>query len=297
VVGAALRTLLHETIDYAGLFPPAALDMPAAVANYAAYRVGPDAWALGRFVLPAARLGEFEWAADALLTPGDRWRLSVLLGPELDADAARVRDVNRRHGARATAVVDAVELRAADAPAIARAAAAVPEGADAYVELPAAGDVRALVRAVGRAGLRAKVRTGGVTPDAFPRSDDLAAFLEACVSEGVPFKATAGLHHPLRGAYRLTYEPASATGTMFGFLNVFLATALLGAGGSRAEARALLEEGDPAALRLDDDAVAWRGHHFTAPQLAAARARVVSFGSCSFREPVDELQGVLGAAC
>ena len=295
MVGAALRTLLHETIDYAGLFPPAALDMPAAVANYAAYRVGPDAWALGRFVLPAARLGEFERAADALLTPGDRWRLSVLLGPELDADAARVRDVSRRHGARGTAAVDTVELRAADATAIARAAAIIPEGAIAYVELPVAGDVRALVRAVGRAGLRAKVRTGGVTADAVPSSGELVVFLEACVAAGVPFKATAGLHHPLRGAYRLTYEPASPTGTMFGFLNVFLAAALLAAGGSRAEAQALLEESDPAALHVDDDALVWRAHRFTAPQLAAARGHIVSFGSCSFTEPVEELREMTSA--
>ena len=291
--GAALRTLLHETVDYAGLFPPAALDMPAAVANYAAYRAGPDAWALGRFVLPAARLAELERAADPLLTPGDPWRLSALLGPDVAADAARVRDFDRRHRARRTALVDTVELRAADAEAIARAGVVVPEGATAYVELPLGDDVAPLARAVARAGMRAKARTGGTTPDAFPASEALARFIEACIAADVAFKATAGLHHPLRGAYRLTYEPDAATGVMFGYLNVFLATALLEAGASRVEARALLEEGDPEALRFEDAAVVWRAHRLGARELAAARSRMVSFGSCSFREPVDELGRLL----
>jgi len=82
---------------------------------------------------------------------------------------------------------------------------------------------------------------------------------------------------------------------MFGFLNVFLAAALLAAGGSRAEAQALLEESDPAALHVDDDALVWRAHRFTAPQLAAARGHIVSFGSCSFTEPVEELREMTSA--
>ena len=75
------------------------------------------------------------------------------------------------------------------------------------------------------AGARAKVRTGGVTEGAFPASHALARFIQSCADAGVPFKATAGLHHPLRGEYRLTYEPGSPHGMMFGFLNVFLAAA------------------------------------------------------------------------
>ena len=58
-----LRILLRGLIDYAGLFPPASLDMADAVRNYAAYREGEHAWALGRFVVPAARLEEFERVA------------------------------------------------------------------------------------------------------------------------------------------------------------------------------------------------------------------------------------------
>ena len=56
----ALRTLLAGLIDYAGLFPPASLDMAEAARNYEAYRAGPHSWALGRFIVPSARLNEVD---------------------------------------------------------------------------------------------------------------------------------------------------------------------------------------------------------------------------------------------
>ena len=78
------RALMHGIIDYAGLFPPASLDMPKTVANYARYRSGEDRWALGRLVVPLKRIGEFERCAEGLLPTGDRddseepWTLTVL---------------------------------------------------------------------------------------------------------------------------------------------------------------------------------------------------------------------------
>jgi hypothetical protein len=106
----------------------------------------------------------------------------------------------------------------------------------------------------------------------------------------VPFKVTAGLHHPLRAEYRLTYEPDSARGTMFGYLNVFLATALLCDDGTEVDARQLLEESDPGSIVVTENDIAWRGHRLTRDGLVRARQLAVrSFGSCSFREPVDEL--------
>ena len=76
--GTALAVLLDGLIDYAGLFPPAALSMPAAVAAYARYVIGTDRAMLGRFVVPAARLADFTAAVDALPhgapTPRAPWR-------------------------------------------------------------------------------------------------------------------------------------------------------------------------------------------------------------------------------
>ena len=117
----------------------------------------------------------------------------------------------------------------------------------------------------------------------------LARFLVACLREDVSFKATAGLHHPLRGDYPLTYEPGSACSSMYGFLNLFLATAFLAAGLDEANARRLLEESDPAAVDIGAAQVSWRGHRLTFDHLAASRGSLRSFGSCSFREPIDDL--------
>ena len=101
----ALHTLLAGSIDYAGLFPPAALDMAAAVRNYAAYRATPDAWALGRFVVPAARLAELEGEVESVAprAPAEPWRLSVLLGGDPAGELERLGELNCRHAAAGAA--------------------------------------------------------------------------------------------------------------------------------------------------------------------------------------------------
>jgi hypothetical protein len=134
-------------------------------------------------------------------------------------------------------------------------------------------------------GLRAKIRTGGVTTDAFPSSADIAQFLRKCASGGVAFKATAGLHHPVRCVRALTYEPSAPTGTMHGFVNVFMAAAIL----TRAEA--ILEDDDAGGFVFDDATASWRGHAVLTEDLARLRdGFAISFGSCSFEEPVTDLK-------
>lgn len=291
-----VRALLAGIVDYAGLFPPSGLTMRDAVHNFAAYRAGEDAWALGRFILPAARLAEFEQEAAALLpreSDATPWRLSALVGDAMERDMAEIRAFNARHSSAAAgaAITDAIEAKAGTVEQIERVLSSATGTLETFIEIPLVSDVRTLLAAVRRGGGRAKVRTGGVTPEAFPSAEQLARFIEACVAEDVPFKATAGLHHPLRAEYRLTYEPGAARARMYGFLNVFLAAALLGAGMPASEVPALLEEESAEALRITDDALEWRGHRLTTQQAAVARARVaLSFGSCSFSEPVDDLK-------
>ena len=289
----AFRSLLAGSIDYAGLFPPAGLGMPEAVRGYAEYRAGPDAWALGRFVVPSARLAELERDAEAVAPrdPAEPWRLSALLGSDPVTDLRAIGEFNCRHAATgATALsADVVEARADSVGAIDRLLAVRPRWAQAYVEIPIDADPAPLVAAIARHGARAKVRTGGVTPEVFPTTADLLRFLRACTAARVPFKATAGLHHPLRAEYRLTYAPDSVRGSMFGFLNVFLTAAFLRRGLGDAEALELLEERSPEAVRFSADGVEWRGHRIDRAAVDEARtAGIVAFGSCSFTEPVGE---------
>lgn len=295
---AAARALLEGLIDYAGLFPPARLDMPAAVGEYAAQRESGAAWMLGRFIVPSARLEEMEDAAAALL-PRDAgvepWRISMLGGTDPADDAERVWAFNERHAhtGLGRAVIDTMELRAADASALERAVRSAPAGVTSYVEIPVADDPSDLIGVLRRLGARAKVRTGGVTADAFPAPAHLARFIRAAVDAGVPFKATAGLHHPIRGEFRLTYEPDSAAGTMYGFLNVFLAAGFAAQGLELGELEAMLTETDPSSLAFDDRGIAWRGRRLDLNDLRHLRARgAVAFGSCSFSEPVADLRAL-----
>jgi hypothetical protein len=116
-----------------------------------------------------------------------------------------------------------------------------------------------------------------------------AGFMAACVRAGVAFKATAGLHHAVRSVHRLTYEPDSPFGLMHGFLNVLLAAAFAGAGTEEATVAELLEETSAAEFRFDDGGVTWRGLGLKNEQLTRARELLVAFGSCSFEQPLEDL--------
>jgi hypothetical protein len=288
----ALRALLSGIVDYAGLYPPAALDMAAAVRNYASYASSSDAWMLGRFVVPAARLAELHDENTRLRNARPfLMRLSVVLGTDAEAGIETVRAFNSAHGAEFA--IDVLEARLSTEDAIERAAALVDGEFELFAEIPVDVDPEWLIAAIGRSGVSAKIRTGGVTPDAFPSAHDVVRFMRRCIDTGVRFKATAGLHHPLSADYPLTYEPTSLRGTMYGYLNLFLTAAFMANGLADAEARALLEEGDRGSLTATDDGITWRGHALSAEQLVRMRVRLaVSFGSCSFREPVDELQAL-----
>jgi len=286
----ALETLLHSLIDYAGLFPPAGLDLPTAAANYAAYRGGEDAWALGRFVVPTARLRDLDALDGARVEPGAAWRIAALAGADLDADLREISGFNQRQHGRA--VADTIELKAATGVAISDALARIDGQLDAFIEIPIGDDPARLIEAIAAARGRAKVRTGGITADAFPQPTQLLRFIRRCIEANLPFKATAGLHHPLRGAYRLTYQPDSGCATMFGFLNVFLAAAFLRHGMRDADGLELIEESSPASLHVADQGIAWRSHRLDDASLRYARGFALAFGSCSFREPMDDLRAM-----
>lgn len=292
-----VQEFLAGIVDYAGLFPPAKLDMPAAVEEFARQRAGTHRWMLGRFVVPVTRLDEMEaaaaehWPRDADASP---WGLSVLVSGDAAVARQRIDAFDRQHRdpANGLAKVEAVEYKPATIDDIAAAAASL-EGIEVFFELPHQDDPTTWMQAVARVAGRGKIRSGGVTADAFPSAAEVARFIRAADAAGIPFKATAGLHHPLRGEYRLTYEDDSPRGTMHGFLNVFLAAAAVRSGWDDTAVQGLLEERDIAALRVADDHVSWQGHRLESAELAASRHRFArSYGSCSFAEPVQDLQSL-----
>jgi len=301
---SAPHALLNGLVDFAGLFPPAGLDMRSAVLAYAGYRQGPHAHVLGSFVVPATRLDECGAELAALGdgdTTGRVWLLSVLAG-ELDIPRALHFAPAADRGP--SAQVGSIEVKADTAAGVARATALVPRAMTMAVEVPLTigrEDRRSVLTAVRSAGRLAKLRTGGLTPESIPMPAQVAEFIWDCARAGVPFKATAGLHHPVRAEHPLTYAPDSPRAVMHGFINVFLASAVAWAAAQSDEAVRspdppadvidLLDERDPSAFRLEHDAVWWRGTVITATELARVRARFArSFGSCSFSEPVSDLE-------
>lgn len=277
--------LLDGLVDYAGLFPPAALSMREAVHNYATYRTGEDRALLARFVLPAARLPEFVAEATPVPADGEPWPLAVLATA---ADAQQLDAFDAEHGARW--LVDSVEAKAATTAEITALAQAFGSERSVYVEVPVKDDPAPLLADIKARGLRAKIRTGGVSADAFPAPGEVLRFLHECVQRRIPFKATAGLHHPLRGEYPLTYASDAPRGTMYGFLNIFFTAVLLYRGFEPALVAPCLEERDPFGFAINEQTIAWRGLKVELGDLIEARTQFAgSFGSCSFEEPVREL--------
>ena len=296
------RTALFEhLIDDAGLFPPAQLAMDAALKENAKNRAGTFRWVMGRFVVPASRLDELASAKASATAP---LRLTVILdGPGLAprwtdgvrSDVERAFNVSKAHGD--AFAIESFEVRlppTADAALVTDLCSTVAERfpqPSIAVEIPFAKSW-AIAPAVAFPMLRdaraaapnliAKLRCGGTIADAFPNATQLANAIAEAHRSGVPFKATSGLHHPLRsqvGAFE-----------MHGFLNVLTAALAVAVGASEAELAAILEEEDRKGFRLDDDYFIWRRRRFdTAAIETMRRTAFMSYGSCSFTEPVSDL--------
>ncbi len=317
-----LRTLLAEIVDYAGQFPPAGLDTATAIEHFARYRQSPEAWMLARFVHPVGRLDALD-AHAGLFRQEPPFRFSVLgtggdtaeaLLDAFENDLEAIAAFHDRHADRVLADVMEVRLPAAllseDAAAAERffedahrrVVASGLGGLDLFYEVPLReATVEHLPGLLGamaehnsrqdlplRAEAGLKIRCGGTEPEAFPSTEHVARALAAARDAGVRFKATAGLHHPLRH-----YDDEIGT-MMHGFLNVFAAAALAHAEGLDARAlRRVLKEEDARHFQFAPDALAWRGHAASLDDVGHAReAFAISFGSCSFEEPMDDLRAM-----
>ena len=282
---ASTRALLQHAVDYAGTFPPAALPLGEAAANYARERRGPEAWLLGRLVVSAASLDQVESSlADA---KDNEHTLSVILGSDALLQLARVESFNQRRVGRAR--IRSVELPPVATQDIAPLASRIERPLEAFFEAPIDDDLEMRLDVLSKAGVNAKVRTGGIVATAIPAASALARFLRACAERGLAFKATAGLHHAVRSCYSLTYERGSATAVMHGFLNVSVAAMLARTGASIRDIAEALDESSASSFDFSADRLVYKGMANRLEDLALTRHFFRSFGSCSFREPVEEL--------
>jgi hypothetical protein len=286
---ASLRALLANVIDYAGLFPPASLDLDRSIRNYARYLAGDDAWMLGRFICPAAKLNDLLPYLDELFTETMPLPLSVLAN---DADVT----VPFRDAAGDRATIDVIEakLPAASTESLPKFVdLAHRANARVFCEAPLTrayrDDIPPLARSIAmHPQLGLKLRTGGVEASAFPSPEQVAFVIADCRDARCPLKFTAGLHHPIR----LFHE--SVQTKMHGFVNVFAAAVLAHVHGMDEHGvRLILESESPADFTFDEYGLAWKTLRASNQRIEQVRKHfAISFGSCSFDEPREDLRAL-----
>jgi hypothetical protein len=297
---ASLQALLAKSIDYAGMFPPCSLALEPALQNHASYVRSSEAWMLNTFVLPVEQFD----AAKELLSPFDPLHpLRVAaLGPKT-ADAEAFLEAVEKADTAIRSLSSNVDLilishlemflpHDVGLPLLEEARSIVgdlpvfwetsPDTAEQTIALLAEYNSDADLATFGY-----KLRTGGVTADAFPTSAQIAHALVAPATHQLPIKFTAGLHHPIR-----QFRDEVKT-KMHGFLNVLGAAVL--AAEHRWDAHQtsiMLDDEDSASFSFTEDFFAWREWKISIERLQYRRKFVASFGSCSFDEPRGDLRAL-----
>ncbi len=294
---------MSQILDYAGLYPPASLPLEVAFQNFIDYQASPEAWMLSRFVIPAKRLAELpafqEKLSFTVLSRGGKDMDEFLENINLD-----IADVNSFHELRPNANADMFEVALPTSPLtdkftandiVTRAAEVLNKnGITVFFEAPSGesweGRVQKLTRALRKVKdkhVGFKLRTGGVTAEAFPSPEQIAWAMTEVREAGVPMKCTAGLHHPVR------HFNQSVNTKMHGFLNVFGAGVLAFANGiSQAQIQSILEEEDPASFIFGEAGFEWKSLRVVTSEIVRARQVITSFGSCSFDEPLEDLRNI-----
>ncbi len=291
----SLRQLLSSIVDYAGLFPPAQLGLSEAVMIYDRAQSSPHSWMLDRFVLPISRLHELAALQpnfDETAGSAKRWSLSVILSKNWAAELELIHQINTSTSEhRNQFKIQALESADLSPGEIQQVCRHLSASITPFFEIPFDADLASYLTVLQETGSAAKLRTGGITSAAFPDSTQLSQRILALANAQIPFKATAGLHHPLRGNYRLTYQPNSTATTMHGFLNVAMLAALAYHQNiSPDEAVAILEEQSICSFRFTDTQLGWRDRVLSLEAIQRSRQQFFrSFGSCSIQEPIDDL--------
>lgn len=325
------QSFMDKIIDYAGLFPPARLPMDTAIRQYAEYRKGADSWMLSRFICPAARLRELKIFKEELLGEGEPFLFSILIRSGKDRqeflkgfekDLEIIREFLDFNDGRA--IADVIEARLPgdilqqanpsvvskflnDVAAVIETKSPVTLSVFYEADFIIAGKnwpkaLNAAVKGIAEhkrylqstgnsqryreAGF--KLRCGGVEPQMYPSPEQVATAIDTCLHHQIALKATAGLHHPVRHFNKTDRVH------MHGFLNVFGAVALAKAHHLSVEQiREIVEDEDATNFMFTQRAFAWKNLRASLDEIKKARSQsAVSFGSCSFDEPREDLRAL-----
>lgn len=318
---ASLKAFMSGIIDYAGLFPPADLPLETAIHNYAKYRKNEDSWMLSRFIIPSIRLEDLNPYED-LLNEGKPFEFSVLgmrtetvseFQIHLQEVTEAVNQFHEQHPERVTTDVLEIKLPReavfANDPDLLReiykdTAETLDQSPntpnyiffEAFFEknwkkevglvLETVADYNAKFSGQNVQNIGFKLRCGGVKADIFPSVDELVFTINKVRDNDIAVKCTAGLHHPMRH-----YDDSVKT-KMHGFFNVFGGAMLSHTHNlSEEELAEILNEEDPEHFVFLDEEFRWKEVSVSTDKITHLRkSRLISFGSCSFDEPREDLQ-------
>lgn len=309
---SSARIFFEGLLDYAGLFPPASLSVRDAIAHYVAYRAQPYGWLMSRFVLGSTHLSDIGEPSSHGFTREAPLKIA-LVSRDAMADIARVvASPLLRDGcgelSSVEVTVDPQRSLRDQCREVQQLLAAlqrllpIAEKTTLFFELPYGDgweasftELLGVLDALHDEGsseadgdlIGIKLRCGG---NVIPPPELLALALSRCGTRGVPVKFTAGLHHPFR--YQVPAADGEAEVLAHGYCNVLFAALVayeFPQSVTTDELCALLSETRSQQPQFSEDGLEWQGHTLVTETIARLRAtRVISFGTCSFVEPLEE---------
>ena len=321
----SLYPFLSDIIDYAGLYPPSELPLEEAFIKYLSHIEQKEAWMLSKFVVGTGLLSELITLIDAEPESPSPFKITLVGAASDDVDgfkkvidntveaienalaftAKKIRVSTLEIKVPLVCLKDenSSDLQAAIGYAVQSMAKSKLLPHQIFFEVPGFDfDIKyakELVQGIHRhnewlesnekenysfSGF--KIRCGGVEAFQFPPTDYLAEAISFSRQNDVPLKFTAGLHHPVR------HFNDSVQTKMHGFLNVFGASLLSYSKNlSEAELLEILNDENASNFSFRKSEFSWKTHSISLEELHMFRSlSVTSFGSCSFDEPVEDLQ-------
>jgi hypothetical protein len=315
----SIQPFLTGIIDYAGLYPPASLSLEDAFSKYIDHTSSRNSWMLSRFVAGTKYLSELSELVQKHPDAPIPFPVAVAAAPSDSLDAFKdvVRDTKRSilevvEGSDKQVVVPSLEIKLPTAlfehsntSLLEEAIGFISDEFASSPDLPKEvffeisgfsfnkeyADMITKALSDQTAGnplsvIGFKIRCGGVEAFHFPPTGYLAHAISVSFQKEIPLKFTAGLHHPVRH-----YNDSVST-KMHGFLNVFGSAMLCyNSSLSKSEIQNMLEDEDPNNFVFSESGFSWKSHSITVDEVQNLRSLyVTSFGSCSFEEPIEDLQ-------
>lgn len=293
-----LKELLSGILDYAGVYPPAKLDFTSSYTNYCTYRNSPKAFMLGSFVCPITNLEDLR----ASQTPESPIDVSVIASAaqnqenffrQLESDVEKTTSYFSHAIPSHNLYSFEVRLMSYDTDIqkcekVLNKLYSINKNTKLFLEVPFLdgweNSVLEMISRISEQTLcNAKIRTGGLNQNSFPTVKQLQQFIYACANNELPFKATAGLHHPI------THWDDEIKVIMHGFFNVFISAICMYHNYEHEIVEKILSSQNTSDFQFYDEYAVICDNKITLEEIQQGRTFALSFGSCSLDEPVEHL--------